>query len=103
MKVDILEYAISYERMCNMCEKFLQVQYTCTITWAYCAHCNPCKGHIEYDVPAEWVFTTDQSSLKQSVERRWQIIKGDDALRVTNFRITHVRPDVRTDVNQIGA
>ena len=76
-----------------MCETYLQVQYTCTITWSNC----------KYDVPAEWVFTKDQTGLRERVEKRWQVIKGDDALVVSNFSIVDIRLDVNTSKNQIGA
>ena len=86
-----------------MCNEYMQVQYTCTITYAFCLTCLKCKGHIEWDVPAEWVFSTDTEGLCESVERRWQVIKGDNNLRVSNFKIVSAREDVATDANQIGA
>ena len=85
-----------------MCNEYMQIQYTCTITYAFCNMCQTCQGHIEWDVPAEWIFSTDIEGLRESVERRWQVIKGDDSLRVNNFKIVSVREDVATDAYQIG-
>ena len=78
-----------------MCEAMKQIQYTCTIVWA--------QGHIEVSLPAEWVFSTTTTDLIKSVERRWQVIKGDDNLYVKNFKVIQVRDGVPVSRNQIGA
>jgi hypothetical protein len=85
-----------------MCDRpYLQYQYTCTIVYAHCDSCYPCKGHIEVDLPAEWVFSVSDDGLRESVQRRWQVIKADDSLRVTRF--LQVRDDVTASTHQIGA
>ena len=80
-----------------MCEKFKQIQYTCTIVWA--------QGHIEVSLPPDWVFSVSDNvdDLRASVERRWQVIKGDDTLCVENFKVLQVRENVATSKHQIGA
>ena len=90
-----LSVDIMYAGDNTMCEKYKQVQYQCTIVWS--------GGYIETTLPPEWAFTTTPDTLDVSVERRWQLIKGDDNLVVKDFRILRVRDDVPTEPNQIPA
>ena len=77
------------------CVGYLQIQYSCTIVWA--------DGYIVVDLPPEWVFCTDVHDVEASVQRRWQVIKGDDNLFVKNFKVISIRADVPVSRNQIGA
>ena len=73
----------------------LQYQYVCRIAW----------GKFSYFLPPEWVFSVQDTdeNLRLSVERRWQVIKGDDRLVVSNFKVLQVRDDVPASEHQIGA
>ena len=72
----------------------LQYQYECRITWA----------KFSYFCPPEWVFSTQDTdeNLRLSVQKRWQVIKGDPNLRVTQFKVLQVREDVKPSKHQIG-
>ena len=78
-----------------MCEAMLQYQYECRITY----------GKFSYSLPAEWVFSCEDTdeNLRLSVQKRWQVIKADPNLRVTQFKVLQVREGVKPSKNQIGA
>lgn len=78
-----------------MCETAKQFKYQCTIVWS--------EGHIEQTLPAEWVFCQCALELAERVEKRWQVVKGDDSLYVKDFRVLDIRTDVVVSDTQILA
>ena len=78
-----------------MCEAMLQYQYECRIAW----------NKFAYWLPPEWIFSCEDTdeNLRLSVQRRWQVIKGTENLKVTHFKVLQVREGVKPSKNQIGA
>ena len=76
-----------------MCGKLKQVQCSYTLIQP--------NGATNY--LCEWFYISDVGKLSARVEKRWQVVRDDNTLRIENFKVLQVRDNVHTDKYQIGA